>query len=258
MDISIYSSAFNLLKNKFNFIEAINNFCLFAEEIVICVNSSDDDTFEELNKLKSYYSNLIIIESNFSYEDPLLDGKIKNKALQATTNEIKIGLDMDEYIPLWQKLIWKKLAFNLKFDYNSDCYMIPSINLYKNINNYFSITPKWYLHKSNLYRGAVNFAKKDNGTVDTSKSDTCELIDENGNLVKYSQVTPFDIDSLRTKDYPFVIHNGYLDLNNRLLRNKNFWEDHWKIESGGQEPQHKVHKSLEDFQENYQEHKLKI
>lgn len=257
MKISIYSSAFNLIKNKFDFIDSIYNFCNFADEVVVCVNISEDETYEELFKLKSIYNNLIVIQSNFSYEDPLLDGKIKNEALQKTTNEIKIGLDMDEYIPLWQKNIWLNLATNLSFD-SFDCYMIPSINLYKDINNYFSIGPKWYLHKSGLYRGPVNFARKDNGTVDTSKSDTCELINQNGDLANFCQVSPFDIDSLRTCNYPFVVHKGYLNLQNRLIRNENFWNKHWKIESGGEEPQHKVHMKMEEFNENYQEHKLRI
>ena len=113
------------------------------------------------------------------------------------------------------------------------------------------------MHKKGLYRGPVNWARKNNGTIDTSKSDTCELIDENGNLV-YSIQTPNDIDSLQSNNFPFVVHNGYLNLENRILRNYNFWENHWKIESGGEPPTHKVHQSIEDFQENYQEHKLNI
>ena len=39
-----------------------------------------------------------IISTDFDYADPLLDGKIKNEALQATSQEFKIGLDMDERI----------------------------------------------------------------------------------------------------------------------------------------------------------------
>jgi hypothetical protein len=67
-----------------------------------------------------------------------------------------------------------------------------------------------------------------------------------------------DINSLRSKIVPFVVHNGYLNLQDRVLRNKNFWKEHWKIESGGTEPAHKVHESLEDFNENYYNHLLDI
>jgi len=251
---SIYSSAFNLVKNNFAYKEAIDNFCNIAEEVVIAINKSEDSTLEQVKSLS--YSNLNIIETDISYSDPLLDGKVKNAALQATTKEFKIGLDMDEYIPLNQKSIWENLAYQLRFD-NVDCYMIPSLNLYKDRNHYFSITNKWYLHKSNLYRGAVNFARRSNGTVDTSRSDTCELIDTNGNLVK-SKYLPNDINLLRQKNVPFVVHLGYLNFQDRLLRNKNFWKNHWQIESGGEKPNHKVHESIQEFNEPYFEHLLEI
>lgn len=254
--ISIYSSAFNLIKNKFDYHSTIDRFCKIADEVIIAVNNSEDETYECIQKLTKDYYNLKIINTNFSYEDPLLDGKIKNSALQESTMSIKIGLDMDEYIPLWQKNIWLLLAHNLLED-KCLCYMIPSINLYKDEHHYFSITPKWYMHKSGLFRGPVNFGKKENGLIDTSKSDTCELIDSHGNLV-YSKVTPTQIESLRNNTAPFVVHTGYLSLSNRLLRNKNFWKKHWLIESGGENPPHKIHESLEDFDYQTKQHKLSI
>lgn len=251
---SIYSSAFNLIKNKFDYANAISRFCCFADEVVVAVNASEDGTLDKLNALE--FNNLKIIETNFSYEDPLLDGKIKNQALQATKEEFKIGLDMDEYIPTWQKDIWLNLAYKLRFDLY-DCYMVPSVNLYRSEKHFFSISHKWYLHKSGLFRGPVNFARKSDGTVDTTKSDTCELIDKNGNLVK-SKIFNNDINDLRSKKVPYVVHTGYLSLDNRVLRNKNFWKKHWEIESGGIKPTHKVHESLEDFNESYYEHLLDI
>lgn len=254
--ISIYTSAFNLLKNKFNYEFSIKQFCLFATEVVVSVNTSEDDTVSALLDLKSVFNNLIIVESDFDYADPLLDGKIKNNALQNTTMPIKLGLDMDEYVPVQQKELWKQLAQQLLKD---DCsaYMIPAINLYKDWDHYFSITPKWYLHKSGLFRGAVNFARKENGTIDTSRSDSCELIDNNGNLVP-SKMSPADIDTLRSLVFPYVIHTGYLSLEDRLLRNKNFWKKHWLVESGGEEPSHKVHSQISDFTENAMLHGIKL
>jgi hypothetical protein len=254
--ISIYTSAFNLLKNKFNYEFSIEQFCLFATEVVVCVNTSEDDTTGALLDLKSVFNNLTIVESDFNYTDPLLDGKIKNYALQNTTMPIKLGLDMDEYVPLWQKELWKQLAQQLSKD---DCsaYMVPSINLYKDWDHYFSITPKWYLHKSGLFRGAVSFARKENGTIDTSRSDSCELIDRDGNLVS-SKMSPTNIIALRSLIFPYVIHTGYLSLENRLLRNKNFWKEHWLVESGGQAPAHKVHSHISDFTENHMPHGLRL
>jgi hypothetical protein len=256
MKFSIYTSAFNLIKNSFNYKISIKRFCDFADEVVVCVNTSIDNTYEELILLKSIYNNLVVIESDFSYSDPLLDGKIKNAALQSTSNEIKIGLDMDEYIPLWQKPMWDDLAFMLK-NHEVDCFMIPSINLYKDKDHYFSISPKWYLHKDGLFRGAAKYAINIDGTVNTNYSDTCELIYSNGCIVNNAS-TICDIESLRENNLPFVVHEGYLDLDARLIRNKNFWSDHWLIESGGKQPPHKIHKSHEDFQESYLEHNLNI
>lgn len=245
--ISIYTSAFNLIENKFNYQVSIGRFCEFADEVVVCVNTSVDSTFNELKKLSETHKNLIIIDSDFSYEDPLLDGKIKNKALQATSNPFKIGLDMDEYIPIWQKPMWNELIIMLH-SHQADCFMIPSINLYKDKDHYFSISPKWYLHKEGLFRGAVNFARNSDGTVDTNRSDTCELIYQNGDLVS-SAMTINEIEALRSNNLPFVVHEGYMNLDERLVRNKNFWSKHWLIESGGQAPPHKIHLENSDFDE---------
>jgi hypothetical protein len=254
--ISIYTSAFNLLKNKFDYKFTINQFAEFATEIVVCINTSDDNTLEAILELKSIYNNLYVIESHFDYDDPLLDGKIKNTALQATTMPVKLGLDMDEYVPLWQKNMWDHLAKQLLED-NCETYMIPSINLYKDWDHYFSITPKWYLHKRGLFRGPVNFARKPNGTIDTSRSDSCELIDVYGNLVM-AKTTTTNINDLRTLSYPYVIHTGYLSLENRLLRNSNFWQKHWLVESGGEPPLHKIHTDMSDFTETTEAHRLKL
>jgi glycosyltransferase involved in cell wall biosynthesis len=254
--ISIYSSAFNLLKNKFDFEWSIKNFTSFADEVVIAVNNSTDDTLQELKKLECKFCNLRLVECNYSYEDPLLDGKIKNFALQNTTQDYCISLDMDEYIPSWQYMLWRTLAYSLGQD-NCDCYMIPSVNLYKDNDHYFSITSKWYLHKTGLFRGAVNFAKNSDGTIDTSKSDSCELLNVSGDLVK-SRATPNSIEDLRTNSYPFVIHTGYKSLEDRVLRNQNFWIKHWKTESGGDAPKHKVHENINEFTETPIKHSLYI
>ena len=254
---SIYSSAFNVIKNGFEYESFINKFCEFAEEVVIAVNKSEDGTLDTLTDLQVKNNNLKIVSTNFSYEDPLLDGKIKNEALQNTSNLIKIGLDLDEYIPMYQKESWISISKLLVSNKNAGCIMIPSLNLYKDKDHYSTIGRKWYLHKGGYQRGAVNFAKKLDGTVDTSKSDTCELIDTYGNLVP-SLVLDNSIEALRSGYVPFVVHTGYEDLGKRIKRNLNFWENHWKIESGGEAPQHKVHKNISEFNEPYEKHSLKI
>lgn len=267
---SIYSSAFNLIENQFDYKDALENFCAFADEVVIAVNTSVDDTFKVLSDLQSVYSNLVIISTDFSYQDPLLDGKIKNAALQATTQRAKIGLDMDERIPLRHKDRWKFYAnsFNIRMDI--DCIMVPSINLYGSLNTIKAkltnnLGVKWYLHKPGLYRGPIIYARCSDGTIDTGCSDTCELIYERGALVKSDSLLYYaDISSLQNyldwieNHGIFVFHLGYANFNERVLRNQNFWYNHWRVESGGQAPTHTVHMDVNEFKEELIPHNLKL
>lgn len=255
MKISIYRSAFNLVKNNFQgWEESIFKSCDFADEVVIAVNTSSDGTLELIKDLG--ISNLVVLECDIPYSDPLLDGKLKNEALQKCSGDILIQLDLDEYIPKWQKSIWIKYAESLKKDFVS-CYMIPCVDIYGDLNHYKSIGNKWYLHKRGLNRGPVNFARKEDGTVDTHKSDTCELINSEGNLLT-SKIVPNDISLLETNKIPFVVHLGYLDFSSRINRNKEFWGEHWIKESGGEEPPHKIHLSIDDFDEQIFEHNLNL
>ncbi len=226
----------------------------FADEVIIAVNKSNDNTLDAIKSIQ--LQNLKIIECDVSYEDPLLDGKLKNIALQNCSGDILIQLDLDEYIPLWQKPIWYAYAEHLLND-SVSCYMIASINLYGDWKSYRNITPKWYMHKRGLHRGPPTYARKPDGTIDTSKSDTCELIDCNGNLV-FSRQTSINIKDLESNNTPFVVHFGYLDFDSRLERNKKFWHQHWRTESGGDAPLHKVHMDIDEFTEEIFKHNLKI
>jgi hypothetical protein len=265
---SIYSSAFNVIKNSFDYKEAVQNFCSFAEEVVICVNKSEDESLDAFNNLMIEYSNLKIISSDFSYNDPLLDGKVKNEALQNTSYPYKIGLDMDERIPVRHKYRWTKIA-EFMLNYNDIAgFLIPSVDLWKdkahvqadpNKNKNF----KWYLHKQGLYRGAVNFAKLEDGKIDREKSDTCELIDLYGNLVPTPKIYK---EFQKDEDYfqwlenesIFVFHIGFLDFNKKIIRNKNFWNKHWELVSG------KIHNTamtIEEFEnrsKNLKPHNLRL
>jgi hypothetical protein len=253
MKLSIYTSAFNLHKNGFaDWEKSFESFSEFADEVVVAINTSEDSTLQSVEALP--FSNIRIVKCDIPYTDPLLDGKLKNRALQACSGDILVQLDMDEYIPLWQKDMWYSLGrYLLCFD-GIDCFMIPSLNLYKDKNHYKDISQKWYMHKRGLFRGPVNFARKKDGTIDTSKSDGCELIDSNSNLVRWAN-TSHAIDN---NDCPFVVHTGYLDLQARLKRNKEFWLQHWLTESGGDKPPHKVHEKMEDFDEEYFPHNFKL
>lgn len=236
--ISIYTSAFNVIKGNFSYAETLVNFCSFADEVVVAINTSEDETLQAITSLTAEYNNLHIIETDFSYTDPGLDGKIKNAALQACTSDICIQLDLDERIPLSQKHLWYNLAGDL-LNAQSHAIMIPVIDLFKDSKNIKSIGSKWYLHKrAGAYRGVVNFARLANGHHDTTKSDSCELIDGWGNLLPSIYLLNPQSDlhtkllSIKQYNLPYVVHYGYLNLDRRVQLNKDFWANHWSIEAG--------------------------
>lgn len=255
--ISVYTSAFNILANKFPYETYLKYAIQFADEVVIAVNKSTDNTIDVLRQ-----SNCKIVECDIPYDDPLLDGKIKNIALQNTTQPIKVQLDLDEYIPTSQRMLWRILGEQLLNDHNVSALFLPVIDLYKDMDHCKSINAKWYMHKAGLFRGPVNFGKLNNGHVDINKSDTCELIDQNGNLIPAISLMrngtiAEKLFYIKSQNLPFVIHTGYLDLTTRILRNHQFWKQHWSIEAG--QPVDNVPMSIEEINDEiYVEHGLNI
>lgn len=255
MKISVYTSAFNILKNGFKGWEkSLQHSSELADEVIVCVNTSVDNTADAIRNLE--LSNLKVVTSNFSYDDPLLDGKVKNIALQACSGDILIQLDIDEYIPKNQYDNWRFYAEKLLETDGVDCLMIPSLNLYGDWERFKDINNKWYMHKRGFHRAPVNYARNVNGTVDTTKSDTCELVDCYGCLVN-SAFLPNDLQWLQENNL-FVVHFGYVDFESRIERNREFWAEHWKKESGGTRPPHKIHMGLEDFDDFSHQHHLEI
>ena len=238
--ISIYTSAFNVIKGNFSYAEAIANFCSFADEVVVAVNTSEDNTLQIFQNLALLYKNLFIVQTNFSYTDPGLDGKIKNAALQACAHDVCLQLDLDERVLLSQKKLWYNISNDL-LAAQSHAIMVPVIDLFRDEKYIKSIGSKWYLHKrAGAYRGVVNFARLANGHHDTTKSDSCELTDGWGNLLPsiYLLNPQSDIQtkllSIKQYDLPYVVHYGYLDLDRRIQLNKDFWSNHWSVEAGKQ------------------------
>ena len=108
MGISVYQTAYNILINGFSrWQDSVINSAQFADEVIIAVNTSDDDTDSAIRDILWEYKNWKIVPANFSKLDPLWDGRMKNLALQSCTQEFKIQKDLDEEIPLWQNPLWK-------------------------------------------------------------------------------------------------------------------------------------------------------
>lgn len=237
MQFSIYTSCFNIVKNDFNYwkntipkwVKFLNN----GEygEIVIAVNQSEDNTLDIIKSFISSYNCVRAIETNFDYSDLAFDGKIKNEALQACKNSICIGLDLDE-IPCAGIDGWIFFAdFLSKSHY--DALFIPVIDLCKSEKTAKSIGQKWYLHKKDgLKRGVWQHAKLKNGHIDISKSDTCELISDMGNLALAATIChPLTAEEIKRKDCIFIAHFGHLLWENRIKQNLT-WKPTWENRAG--------------------------
>lgn len=238
---SIYTSLFNYSPEKFDIIETFSNWSKYADKIVI---GTFPDQEKELFKViwREWYNGgfslengtkkafVDVVSCETSLDDPLFDGKLKNAALQACKTELVIQQDMDERIG-GNLDFWIRFGDSLlKHKETYKAIMLPVIDLYKDFYHYKGIGYKWFLHtKDGCYRGPVNFAKKEGGLIDTEKSDSCELIDEEGNLVSYARVTDF-VDKGNIS-FPHIVHLGYLDLEKRVENNK-FWQPIWSARKG--------------------------
>lgn len=232
--ISVYSSAYNLSSQMFDWESAIQRFSDFADEVCVSTNSNYDyalllNRFKRDKKVK-------IINTDISFDDYAFDGKLKNAALQACTEDFCILLDLDEFISIKDKEKWIKWAKILGNQPNFDALLIPVIDLYNSEKEYKSLGQKWYMHKNlpSLQRGIVNFAKKDDGKIDHTKSDTCELIYDNGELCKSISIFYPDypnLSRLKLDNSIYVWHTGWLDKQKRLMSNS-FWQKTWNNRAG--------------------------
>jgi hypothetical protein len=259
MGISTYQTAYNILINGFSrWQESVINSCQFSEEVIIAVNASDDDTDSAIRDTLWEYKNWKIVPANFSRLDPFWDGRMKNLALQHCTQEFKIQKDLDEEIPLWQKPLWDNKLFQLKFS-GAKVMAVPSVDLYCDEGHYKSINPKTYVNIGQAYRGPSANALKPGYFINTQFSDGTELIDEKFNLLPAIISGPCNLAALESCNEIFVVHYGYLNIQERIERTKKFWADHWLQESNGTLPAHKIHNDETTFSHyEYKLHNLKL
>lgn len=230
-NFSIYCAGYNLIKNSFDIDESLRNFCSFADEVVLATTVfTEDESIELLKSKLKEYPNLRLVITDFSFDNYAFDGLIKNAALQETSKKFKICLDLDERIPLYQKDLWEECSKVLD-EKGVDSFLIPSINLCGDVKHYKDIGYKWYLHKSGLKRGIVSFAKLDNGKIDIKRSDTCELLLPNDELVSNILRFPNSIEQLYSNRIPFIFHLWGVNIKQRIIQNK-FWKPVWENRSG--------------------------
>lgn len=239
MKFSIYTTLYLVNQNNLDYESALFNFSRFADEVVIstCPAGFVDDTldtlktFIDINKLENVN---IVLNRDINFNNPLFDGILKDTALQHCSNEIVINLDGDEYIPLSQKYLWEEYGEFLLNRPDLDGISVHTVDLMKDVYHYKSIGQKPYISKkTGLKRGVVNYAKKENGHIDITKSDTCELIKENGDLASIMwqpQLTP---EKIKQMGYPYVLHTGWINSEYREKINK-WWKPVWEHRSGSE------------------------
>jgi hypothetical protein len=218
----------------------LNNFSVWADEVVVATIEDNDNTFSFLTEKQKDFPKLRVIKTNFKQFTPTFDGDLKNAALQTCSGDILLQLDFDEKMSLHNLEYWDKLAEILLESDTFEAAFIPSVNLYGDKEHFSSFTSKWYLHKRGLKRGVVNFAKNADGTHDTNKSDSCELLNTYGDLVPaflYFDEAAFPTKEaaanfLRDQNLPYVVHYGWIDLERRVEINRNFWRKQWGAEAG--------------------------
>lgn len=236
---SIYSSIYRLSGGFIDYISALDNFCTFADEVVVSTTTdSKDNTIKLLQNYALKNPKVKLVITDLKLDSAYFDGELKDAALKQCTQQYCILLDADERLQINDKMKWVRFAEYLSLNEEYDALFIPVIDLFNNDRCYKSIGFKWYLskNKSNIGRGIVNFAKKDDGTIFVDKSDSTELIyRDSGNLVKSQYlISPnlSDGDKLQyIKQLPLVYHLGWLNKDSRLLSNA-FWQGIWNKRAG--------------------------
>jgi hypothetical protein len=225
MNLSIYTSVYNLNKMGFDWRATLDNWTRFLNgegQICIAVNTSEDDTLEALTKCIEELSRgagngveYTIFSTSIPYSNPLFDGMIKNEALRRCRKDFCTLLDIDEVLPLSNREAWQ-MCFSLLGQTHHDALFIPVIDLFHDEKHYKSLGQKWYLHKnlSYLQRGRVNFAARADGSTDIERSDTCELIHSDGSLARTCGVFHPGVENERKlvnmgdNRVPYVVHLG--------------------------------------------------
>jgi hypothetical protein len=240
---SIYFYLFNIKRYGFDVEGTLANFCAFADEVVCATIPDDDNSWAILSEFEKKYSNFRVVLTNIPLTDNRFDGKLKTVALKATTHPIKIIADGDERFVLSQKGLWQIYFETLLRARDLDGMMIPVIDLWGDKNHIrmaHQIGQKFRIHKNTIVaRGVIPEAEMEEGKFDTSRSDSTEPLTQNGTLgsftsvVDYSNLFPIFCSNLIGK--PYVIHEGYLDLQKRAKINSEFWKKHWENRSGREE-----------------------
>lgn len=242
--IDCYGYLFNARKFDFDTEKTAANFCAFFDNVYCATVPSEDDTREVLADLEKRYSNFHVIDSNIQIAgNPFFDGELKTLAMNACKNKLRVICDWDEIFPLSNRDKWDKYCEYLLNIPQIDGIMVPSLDLHSSelkIRSDVPIGQKFRLHKDTVYaRGVPNFARRSDGLVDTSRSDTTDAITANGDLCNFQSIVPqmwlnpMFCDQL--VDYPYTLHLGSVNLERRAKIGREFWKSRWEERSNHEE-----------------------
>jgi hypothetical protein len=228
--ISVYTSLYNIQAGLFDWRPALLRFREFASEVVVATTKNNDDSYKELQPFCDKHDIKLVVTDK-SLNDYDFDGFLKNAALQECSQDFCILLDADEIIPQSTKRLWLNYCHFLK-NSNFDVFAIASVNLCGSEEEYKDIGFKFYLHKNNigLQRGIVNFAKKENGKIDITKSDTTEIVNSEGNLPRIAYLSK-ELNQLQSGEIPYVLHYWGVNKEQRIKQSQ-FWEPVWQNRAG--------------------------
>jgi len=263
MSFSIYASCFNVQSMTFPWKETIQNWVDFLghekNQLVIAVNKSEDDSpklirdfLKEIVDPRSQLK-IDVLDIDIPYTERDFDGRGKAAALAACTEPFCILMDLDEAFPRGQRQHWGKLAAELERT-NLDCFLLPVVDLCGDEQHYREpIGSKFRLHKNNprFTRGVVKDARREDGTFDTTRSDSTELIwKETGELVRSAPIVMQGLPHFLTMAQiesgmvPFVFHLGWASFEQRLKQSA-FWRPVWQAREGSTV---KTEETLEELQ----------
>lgn len=243
--LSIYTYLFNATVRDFDLDGAVANFAAFADEVVIATLSTQED--DTLARLRAHETALgdklkMVVSDINPLKDNRFDGNLKTLAMRVCSKDnLLVIADCDERFPLSQRPLWDSWGERLLAVQGCDGLMIPVLDLYGSrdtIRADVAIGQKFRLHRHTVdRRGVPSYAERANGWISTEHSDTTEPLLRTGQLASFGSVVRDPI-ALRPQmaqalmGTPFVVHEGWLDLERRAKLGREWWKPRWEERSG--------------------------
>lgn len=244
MGLSIYSYLFAARLRDFDLDGTIANFTAFADEVVLAtLAKQEDDTLERLQVHAAANPRVKVVVSEIDpLKDNRFDGNLKTLAMKACSKDnLLVIADCDERFLPSQRPAWDQLGQRLLATKGLDGWLIPVIDLWGDRSTIRADKPiglKFRMHKHTVERrGVPKAAECAEGLLDTHQSDTTEPLDRMGQLCQFAPcvTNPALLQpqlAQMLNGTPYVIHEGFLDLQRRAKIGREWWKKRWEERSG--------------------------